>query len=73
MCDDHEKYVRLGCLALPARQAGLAKFELRSDGFPTPINSPIARWRETVGRRGAGKCPQERRNQKSTIIFSRWW
>ena len=69
MCDDHEKYVRLGCLALPARQAGLAKFELRSGGFPTSVG----RWRETVGSRGAGKCPQERRNQKSTIIFSRWW
>ena len=28
MCDDHEKYVRLGWLALPARLAGLTKFEL---------------------------------------------
>jgi hypothetical protein len=56
MCDDHEKHVRLGCLALPARTRRLSDELL-----------------ETVGRRGAGKCPQERRNQKSTIIFSRWW
>ena len=69
MCDDHEKHVRLGCLALPARLAGLAKFELRPDGF-FDVSAAGAR---TVGRRGAGKCPQERRNQKSTIIFSRWW
>ena len=69
MYDDHEKHVRLGCLALPARQAGLAKFELRPDGFPTTVCDcrPLAR----VGRppRRGQMPPKAAQPEKYDYLF----